>query len=322
MAMSLAPRNTSTTAYSFEFTDHRAVASGIGVDFRRGSPSQQDAAFGNRLNAAGGVWIGDEPSLWHVADVQWQSTAGPTAGTPVLATGLRPTFNLDAIARKFANCNYQKREVAGAVVYAGSGSAVDRCAGAFGDQAPVEAQIALLPSEHVVLLSGSPEAMDSAIRREGDLHRDVTTTALIRQLAGYPAFTTASGPSFCRRVSNAFIGSNATPALVRKALATNPPGAAYTGFAFGSRFTNDRATASIVFRYSDPQTARVDLPFRVHALRTEVSPQTNRPYADLVRVDTARAVGQNVVLDVAPPSSKRLSLYDMWLQLDLAFARC
>ncbi|MEA2471066.1 MAG: hypothetical protein QOE38_2065, partial [Thermoleophilaceae bacterium] len=68
MAMSLAPRNTSTTSYSFEFTDLRAVASGIGVDFRRGSPSQQDQGFGNRLNAAGGVWIGDEPSLWHVAD--------------------------------------------------------------------------------------------------------------------------------------------------------------------------------------------------------------------------------------------------------------
>jgi hypothetical protein len=321
MAMSLAPPNAGSD-YAFEFTDRGALASGIGVDFGHGSPAKQDGAFANRLNAAGRAWVDEEPSLWHAADVQWQSTAGPRTGTPVLATGLRPAFDLAGIERKFARCHYQRRAVAGAVVYAGSGAAFQRCAGPFGDQAPSQAQIGLLTAEHIVLLSGSAAAMDGAIRKEGDLHRDAATSALVKRLAGYPAITMVSGPSFCRQISNAFIGSNPTPAFVQKALAADPPGAAYAAFAFGSRYANDRATGSIVLRYSDAQAARADLAFRAHALRTEASAQNSQPYADLLRVAAAKADGQNAVLDVTPPPSKPLGLYDMWQRLDLAFARC
>jgi hypothetical protein len=321
LAMSLAPRGNGQT-YAFEFTDVRAVASALGVDLTRGSPSHQDDQFGTRLNAAGGVGYSEQRSLWHIADVQWQSTAGPTSGTPVLATGLRPSFDLAAIERKFAKCGYQKRVVAGAVVYAGSQSASARCAGPFGDQAPVETQIGLMAGEHVVLLSASAAAMDAAIRKEGDLHRAPATSALLRPLAGYPAVTTVAGTSFCRDISSRFVGGSPTPSLVQQSLAANPPGAAYQGFAFGSRFANGSATASIVLGYSDAKAARADLAFREHAIRTETSAQTSQPYAKFIHLDAAKADGENVVLDVSPGTSGPLRLYGMWLRSDLAFARC
>lgn len=320
VAMSLAPPNAGGS-YSFEFTDVRAVASAVGVNLDQGSADQQDEAFGTQLNAAGGAWIDDQPSLWHEADVLWQSTAGPSSGTAVHATGLRTAFQFAAIERKFTRCNYAKRNVAGAVVYSGSRSAYARCAGEFGDQAPFQTQIGLLPAEHVVVLGSSAEAIDAAIRRQGDLRRDPTTAALVKRLAGYPAITVASGTPYCRELSKAFVGRNPTPAFVQEALGANPPGAPYVGLAFGSRFARRRATASLVFYYSDAETARRDLPFREHGLRTETSAQTNQPYVDLLRIGAAKADANSAVLDVAPRTGP-LRLRDMWIRSDLAFARC
>jgi hypothetical protein len=319
LAMALAPRDAS----SFEFTDVRAVAKGLGADLEHGSIDDKDESFFTQLKEVGNVWINYQPSLWHVADTLWQSTAGPGSGANVSATGLRSSFDMAKVERKFAACKYKKRAVGNAVVYEGSQSAFIKCAGDFGVDAPVQRQIGLLKKEHVILLAGSAEDMDSAIRKEGDLHRSATAKALLAALSRYPAVTAATDASFCKKLSTTFVGRNATPELVKKALADNPPGAAYRGFAFGSRFEKKgHATGSLVFNYADEKTAREDLTFREHALRTETSAQTNRPYSDLVKVDSTRLDGQNAVLNVAPPDGGPLRVYDIWLQLDLAFARC
>jgi uncharacterized protein YfiM (DUF2279 family) len=321
VAMSLA-QPVSHGWVGFQFIDVQSVAAALGVDLRHGTATARDARFDLALAEAGGAWSDpQEPSVWHWPDVLWQSTSYSSAGVAVEAVALRTAADLRPVQRKAASCHYKRSNVPGATVFIGTGLQVVNCLGRLGHAAPIQRVIAILPKQRVVLLGISPGRVRAAIRHAGDLHRNAVATDLVGQFAGAPAITLAAGDTYCRDVSNSFMGRFATTEIKRRALAANPAGRPYHGMGFATRYPGRKASASMVFDYPDAATASADIGFRAHAIQTETSLQSADAYASLLTTGPTTLAQNNGAISLTSPHGP-LKLDRMWDTFDLAFARC
>jgi hypothetical protein len=290
----------------FEFSDVKAIRAVTGKDL-----------------AKLGTFYAERPSKFlPLEQMDWASEVSPAKGAPLHAIGVSDAFDYDKVAAKLDGCGYAKREVGDDVVYSAPLSVVTKCAGPFGDGVPIQPQIALAKSRHALLLGADPDAIDGALKGEGTLGGDDTVRALLARLADRQAVALAPTAGFCTKLSQAVGGRAPSPAAVEEAKRRNPAGAPYAGFAIGMRFAAGGATGRIVLHYGDEAAASKDVKVREDGLRNGTSVATNRPFSEILKLDAAKAEGNDVLLDVSPGAGGRLPLYDMLLRYDLAFARC
>jgi len=304
VAMTYAPKSTHGVE-DFEFTDLHAVVKLVGKEFTK----------------LGSVYHEETPGLWPFGDVEWEAVT-ISGGEPVHTVGLSSSFDLNRIARKLKACRYRERKVGGDVVYAASQSVVLACAGDFGADVPLQSEVGVARADHVVVLSNSSIAVESALRHEGDLHADDTLTGLLEPLADAQSVGIAPAPEYCQTLTKLMAGRDPTPEIVALADKEDPAGAPYDGFAIGTTVSHGKATGRIVMRYADDDAASKGVKEREQLFRSGTDFQLDGPYTDVLHLDGAKADGRNVVFDVSPAKPGELSLYEMWLKYDFAFARC
>ena len=263
-------------------------------------------------------------SLWKPSDVTWEAeTIVSTSAPPLLLTGLASSFDFGPMGRKLEGCKYHRETIGDATAYvAVDESAVLHCMGPYGNGVPLERNIAVLPSQHLVVRSASIESLTSALKQEGDLHHDATLSALIAKLHGADAIAAAPDPAYCTTLTKGFVGRAASADTIAAAMKRYPAGRPYAGFALGVEVGSGALKGHLVFHYGDAGTAGTDARTREHLLRTEKSVQVQRPYAQLLRVEKTAVDGKDFIVDVGPGQGSQLPLYQMWLRFDLAFARC
>jgi hypothetical protein len=265
---------------------------------------------------------GFETTLFPFPSLRWEGVFFGE-GVPLDVAGFRPGFALSHISDRLKSCGFTSSSVSSFVIYAGTLSQVEKCAGPFGTGLPgLYSVYAVDATGQVVVMSTSPSAVRAAITGAGLSSGSRPLADVLGPLSADPVVTIDLGTSYCKLLTHDLVGRHATAEETRAVLRDDPGGAPYMAFGLGYSVAKQPPAARIVMDYGDAKTASAQLSVRERLLKTDFSFLSDYRYSKYLALESAAVQGDSGVLTVKPASGNRLALSAMSEQNDLAFARC
>lgn len=322
-ALRFAPAVGRSAPYEIDFTDWARIESSDSFRLSPNPTRAQQEAFIARLSETGVPFAGQgfETTLFPFPSLRWEGLFF-SEEAPLDVAGFRPGFALSHVADRLRSCGFTSSSVSSFVIYAGSFSQVEKCAGSFGFGLPSYSVYAVDAKRQVILMSTSPSAVRAAIAGTGFSSGSRPLADVLGPLSADPAVTIDLGTSYCKLLTHDIVGRHATAEATRAALRDDPAGAPYMAFGLGYSVAKQPPTAQIVMDYGDAETASAQLSVRERLLKTDYSFVSDSPYSKYLALESAAVQGHSVVLTVKPASGNHLTLSAMSEQYDLEFARC
>jgi hypothetical protein len=323
-ALRFAPPVGRSAPYEVDFTDWARIESSGSFRLSANATRAQQEAFIGSVSETGVPIAGQgfETTLFPFSSLRWEGVF-TSQGAPLDVAGFRPGFAMSQISDRLKSCGFTPSVVSSFVIYAGSFSQVEKCAGSSGIGLPgLKSVYAIDAKGQVVVMSTSPSAVRAAISGAGLAPGSRPLADVLVPLSADPVVTIDLGTSYCKLLTHDIVGPHATAETTQAALHDDPVGAPYVAFGVGYSLAKQPPTARIVMDYGDTGAASAQLSVRERLLKTDYSFIARYSYSKYLALESAAAQGDSVVLTVKPASGNRLILGAMSEQYDLAFARC
>jgi len=193
---------------------------------------------------------------------------------------------------------------------------------------------ALIPEEHLAILSSSPGAVEALLQtRQGglaSLSENPAAVATVDRLGETAGAMLLLGMDTCLGFTQSplldLIGQVPTEEVVEKLkalVAETPQFFPYEALGVGYRTEVDRPIGRIVFHYSVAEAAAADLPLRQTLAEGGFSVSREASYSEVFfTLEKASVEKEDVVLTVLPINNQPRRLFEMILYRDMIFAGC
>lgn len=193
---------------------------------------------------------------------------------------------------------------------------------------------ALIPEEHLAILSNSPGAVEVLLQtRQGELSslsENPAAVATVNRLGETAGAMLLLGVDTCLGFTQSplldLIGQVPTEEVVEKLkalVAEAPQLFPYEALGVGYRTEVDRPIGRIVFHYSVAEAAAADLPLRQTLAEAGFSVSREAPYSEVFfTIVEAVADAEDLILTVRPANDQPKRLFQMVVYRDMTFAGC
>lgn len=255
---------------------------------------------------------------WDTTDLEWEATTAPAGSLPVHVLKVRDDLDLDTVQDKLAAAAESEEDADGATVYS-----IPVMEEWMGKADLAMANTAVLPDEHLIVLSGDADEVADVLGRVGGEPSDPAAAAATSALGPVNAAMLVPADDACG-IDPAQLITETDPETAEQLMKKYDEAAAgpdYRMLAVGYAYTDGAPVDKVVFEYADADAADEALTAREQLL-TDGSAADGQPYSSLFEVSAVEVEGQSVVAELAPADDRPGVLFSMVTRRDLLFAAC
>lgn len=256
---------------------------------------------------------------WDTSDLLWEATLQDPL-PPAYVLKVRSDLDLNPIMSRFTSRGFSSSAYQGATVYS---HPLDLTVGWYNDTSIFNA--AVLPSEHVIILSSAANAVRSVLDAHANVSSSLAGDAAIQAVASdlgpqaSAIVTTAS--SVCPNVDK--VGDRDPLAQDQQLLASAGTLHSYSALGIAYKQAQGQPAGLIDLRFGAGQDAQADENARKSLASNAVTAFDGVAYSQaLFTVDSASVAGSSLLFKVQPFGNKPQRLFDMFEAGDLLFAAC
>lgn len=264
-------------------------------------------------------------------DFAWEANVISRVLPPMYVLKFRVGFDFEPLIALFRKREFEQTEVHGAKLFTHE---LDLSAEWVRVAELGIHNTALIPEEHLAILSSSPRAVEAMLQtRQGELASllgNSAAVATVNRLGETAGAVLLLGVDTCLGFTQSplldLIGQVPTEEIVerlKEVLAQTPQLFPYEALGVGYRTEADRPIGLIVFHYPVAEAAAADLPLRQALAESAFSHSREAPYSEVFfTLMEAVADGEDLVFTVLPVNDQPKRLFQMVLYRDMAFAGC
>jgi hypothetical protein len=323
-ALSYAPTNTDSLA----FTDWTLIKRYAGAQNLTGqSPLSDRLRFLNatRLYAISAAFAAgyEQEQMdvwsWDTTDLLWEAELDSSRVAPVYVLRFRSDFDFSPVVAHFTANGFSNSAYQGATIYS---HRLDVTAVWFLE--PGDANAAILPSAHMMIWSGQPDGIQSALDAHASSSSSLASDAGFRGVAAQMGAPASAILSTAMYVCHYFGSSLLAPGVSQgKAAAGVSSVHQYAVLGLEYQQMQGQTAELIDLHYASSLDAQADLTARKALATNGLSLADHQAYSQsFFTVTSASVSGSDVTLHVTPLNNNPQALFDMFYQFDMLFAVC
>lgn len=264
-------------------------------------------------------------------DLAWEANILSRELPPTYVLKFRSGFDFEPLIALFQKREFEEIEVHGATLFTHE---LDLSAEWVRVAELGIHNTALIPEEHLAILSSSPRAVEALLKtRQGELASllgNPAAVATVNRLGETAGAILLLGLDTCLGFTQSplldLIGEVPDEEVVEKLkalVAETPQLFPYEALGVGYRTEADRPIGRIVFHYSVAEAAAADLPLRQTLAEGGFSQHYEAPYSEVFfTIVEAVADVEDLVFTVRPANDQPKRLFQMVVYRDMTFAGC
>jgi hypothetical protein len=283
----------------------------------RGYGLASDFAVGTKLVAHGREWG------WDSFDLEWEAKLPPDVDVDTFVLRTHDQFDLRIVLRKLLEHGFQRRDIGGAVILA---HAADQT---LSTSEPAIANVALVPTEHVILASTSETMLQRSLATHdsgASLSLGLDRGVLGLVLEDVRSVSILAGIDTCElfRPENAAASAPKLIAPMQRQLAAVAPLGRYEVLAAGFKPVLDRPHVDFVMRYPTAAAAARDAAGRGTLARDGISVRTGIRYDESVMQssDLLFPIETDLLLGATPVGGQAFTIFNAMRTNDMLWAAC